>query len=541
MEDDDELHYQHVLPIRSSIDYSLELERQLDALDSPHGTHFPHASSLDPEVLSSIVIQLRNTLEQFTHERDELASSLVQAQANSATMEARAFSLEEQLEAQRKRADEAEAQLAEWKQKAEDNENQVGMLRSKVEESRRGVMRLQAESRRRSQIIPGTPVALDIPSSARTPASALSSKRMSFGLASPVASSAPGSFRPGVGHRRISSLSDPGFRMPESIDLLQASQGSITPPSPYKEIDVKSSPPKPAPLYIPRNEDFISQPDIPNPLAAEVDTLRAELASVKRELIDTKEAREASETCLRILREFVAQQNADPENPKDDVKGLKLPPLPTDSFLDEEEEKALPPKPEEEVKPSGWGGLRLWRTGSVSSSSQSSIVPSGVRMPNNTPNPSYYNPRSPTVTEATEGPSPLSNFVSSWTKSVDKSAAPLPPTPALTDDKDSLKSSVSSPAPSIIANAKSRFGFFGRSNSTSTPPSFTKDLGETGSMGGMSLNDTSITTSEKSEPVSPTGDDDVLVELPLKDDDHKTQIERGDITPRFGGETGFAV
>lgn len=74
----------------------------------------------------------------------------------------------------------------------------------------------------------------------------------------------------------------------------------------------------------------------------QVTLLKRELAAIKNQLDEAKDAREASEACLAALREFVkADGSVDSENGGEQtakaLKGMKLPPLPTDKDADEME------------------------------------------------------------------------------------------------------------------------------------------------------------------------------------------------------------
>ncbi|WOO80962.1 uncharacterized protein LOC62_03G004492 [Vanrija pseudolonga] len=85
----------------------------------------------------------------------------------------------------------------------------------------------------------------------------------------------------------------------------------------------------------------------------EVSALRAQLERLAVRLTESEEARDASENCLKALREFVASENSTAADA--DLGGIRLPPLPTDREADEapvQEKKAA----------AGWGvgGFSLW-------------------------------------------------------------------------------------------------------------------------------------------------------------------------------------
>jgi TolA-binding protein len=88
--------------------------------------------------------------------------------------------------------DDLREQLATAEAKAQDQADQIAMLRGKVEEARRGVMRLQTENRRASQL-----------QAAANSQELRTSKRASFIL--PPTPASPGGLSPGKHiHRRIS-------------------------------------------------------------------------------------------------------------------------------------------------------------------------------------------------------------------------------------------------------------------------------------------------------------------------------------------------
>jgi len=116
---------------RSSIDLSLELERQLDSESlPPDSPGFPRHSdgdnrtSLDPHVLAHIVTQLRDSVTHITRERDDLVHQLAESHSREAEIKdslalsvERCASLEMELEASRK--------------KSQDDDEAISMLRSK--------------------------------------------------------------------------------------------------------------------------------------------------------------------------------------------------------------------------------------------------------------------------------------------------------------------------------------------------------------------------------------------------------------------------
>jgi len=230
------------------------------------------------------------------------------------------------------------------------------MLRTKVEESRRGLMRLQTESRRVSQ----GPMPLDL-SRGGMPSfgGSASNKRASF---TPLTGS--GTPRPNA-HRRISSVSD---------SSLMFSDHGLLNPSPVAHSfiipDNASLSSGHPPVSSRRFSGLFtrgapSEPEIfPDLLSTELTSVRRELQTVKaeleelgHELSESNDARQASEACVEALRDFIAQHNV----------GVR--PVGT--------EAGPPPRPltggkgEETAKPGmGWG-FKLWKVDTLMSSSSS--------------------------------------------------------------------------------------------------------------------------------------------------------------------------
>ena len=152
-------------------------------------------------------------------------------------------------------------------------------------------MRLQTENRRTSQASLGidvSRVALPIIGGQ------IFNKRASFTPLTGSGSSVP------IGHRRLSSLSDSGL----GLDQTYRDNVSSLPP-----LDRAS-----------RRHSGLSRPSPSNldidARSAELEALRTQLRSAeeeleqaRRDLCDAKEAREASNTCVKALREFIEENN----------------------------------------------------------------------------------------------------------------------------------------------------------------------------------------------------------------------------------------
>ncbi|KAG0709150.1 hypothetical protein DFH29DRAFT_993318 [Suillus ampliporus] len=372
-----------------SIDLTLELERQLDDESNPNSpadtTERPQ--SLDPHVLASIITQLRLSLVDVTRERDELSKTVVELRTSEAEAADTLGHMTEKCSKMQEELDNARA-------KVKDDEDTISILRTKVEESRRGLMRLQSENRRASQV----PSALDlsragIPSLNGPP----SSKRASF---TPLIGSTAGRNN---AHRRISSVSD-------NISFFDGSHLTSPIPTPtpatFTLPDVQKSRTQP-PAHSRRMSGMFGRASPPQSLypseeSAELEILRrelnavkAELDDVKHELSETNEAREASDTCVKALRGFI-EENQVGAMPKG------LPPLP------DEVKKAAPAA-------AGWG-FKLWRADSV------------TQIPVQTPSPHTAHTASPSLSSLTP-PIPLSKKFGDFfgARATTGSVLPTPP------------------------------------------------------------------------------------------------------------------
>ena len=218
-------------------------------------------------------------------------------------------------------------------------------------------MRLQTESRRQSMVpIDSARSSLALPGFGSPP----SSKRTSF---TPLTGRPPG-------HRRISSVSDtssipiPDYCSPSP--RTQTFNITPSPPNSSRHFSGMQLPPTSGDSSMMTATEPPQVPDS-NPLAVvatvdsdELEMLRKELQSVKEELATAKhdlieaiEAKEASETCVKALREFIADNNvgavagggATTSGP------MKLPPPPTMTTGEDGSDRA---------KPNGGWGFKLW-------------------------------------------------------------------------------------------------------------------------------------------------------------------------------------
>ncbi|KAF8449125.1 hypothetical protein L210DRAFT_3388960 [Boletus edulis BED1] len=340
-----------------SIDLTLELERQLDneSLPPPTPIEAQRPQSLDTQVVAQIVTNLTSSLAEATRHRDELATSLSRSRA-------RENDLTDALAHMTDKCSQLQEGVDTAQNKAKDDENTISLLRTKVEESRRGLMRLQSESRRHSQV----PLGLDLSrASLASLAAPQSSKRSSF---APLTGSNAGRIN---AHRRISSVSDSSFAKLDG--------GSPPGPTNFAFPDHAMLANKLASM--PRSSGIFgraSPPPFQLDESAEVEMLRKELNAMRTELDEAKhelneaiEAREASELCVKALRAFIEENNVGA--PVANAGGSA----------------ATPPSSQAEskkgVQAAGSWGFKLWRTEPLAKSPPGAI-PTPIIPPTNTPN-----------------------------------------------------------------------------------------------------------------------------------------------------------
>lgn len=182
------------------------------------------------------------------------------------------------------------------------------------------------------------------------------------------------------------------------------------------------------------------------------DALVAEIATLRAQLEEAREARVASEECLKALREFIAgtttSHTAATTDGETGLAGIKLPPLPTDRDAEADEETQRTPQQEKKQGASGWS-LGLWRAAPVpapqsittSTRSEAGDIPSAVQSPE-----MQYDQQLPIVPYEQDAQNPLRNFVSSWSNAVPAGTPRIETPPA-------------------AAGGKKAFSFFARSSS----------------------------------------------------------------------------
>ncbi|QRW17012.1 Zf-CCCH domain protein [Rhizoctonia solani] len=368
--------------------------------------------------------------------------------------------------------DDLREQLATAEAKAQDQADQIAMLRSKVEEARRGVMRLQTENRRASQL-----------QAAANSQELRTSKRASFIL--PPTPASPGGLSPGKHiHRRISSMSEPSL-----ADQLRLS-GS---PSSF----VTSFP-----------EHISGRVTPPGPSAE-----------------DLRKFAPTSETAVRALREFIAENavgETKSNSGSEGLQGLRLPPLPSDA--DVADVDATPKKSEEPKR--GWGSwLKRGETSNSIPRPNLAPVSSAISLKVTPEDESV--PASATSTtpdklceQLDQEPHGFARFFGKTTSAASTPAVAPVPLPDI--------SRSSTPASHIEA----RYEPEGEESKHVPPP---LQLRREGSQ----RDSVSTATTDDPEPISPPAD---MVDIAL---DHRRPTEKeefaGERTPTVASTTGFAM
>ncbi|KAG6867815.1 hypothetical protein C0993_010693 [Termitomyces sp. T159_Od127] len=392
-----------------SIDLSLELERQLD-MESFPPTPTKHRTMnlgqddcahdfLDPQVLAHIVKQLQQALAEMTRDRDGLREQIALSHSHEAE-------LQDALQHMIDKASAMDVELTNARKKMKDDEEAIVLLRAKVEESRRGLMRLQTESRRHS-LAPADVTRVGIAPFGSSP----TTKRGSFTPMTGILTAMPG-------HRRIVSVND----SPTNSAFVQTANSSILTSA---DNSASSVSPNGARRYSCRLGRTSPQPDAApyhDQLVTQVEALRQELRSVKdkleqtnHELMEANEAREASEMCTKVLRDFIGENNigvTDPDTAS--VTSLKLPMPPMMANWNEDEGVAFQSK---KTAPPSWGFGKFWGD-STSKVSSDVSQPTSPITPHVTPSPS-------TSISATPLSRKIGGFFSSRTSSA-SSTMPMP-------------------------------------------------------------------------------------------------------------------
>ncbi|WVQ97071.1 hypothetical protein IAU59_004181 [Kwoniella sp. CBS 9459] len=339
-----------------------------------------------------------------------------------------------------------ESQLKEEVKKREVAEENVEMLRGQVEQARRGVMVLQKQEadRKRMSVMSGG-------GGAGMTGLGLGEEEVLSSFAS-MGAAEPGSRESRIAkrssmiarsHRRQSSQSEPAdihvdkpLVSPNSQAVGSAANAGVNTLRPgghgLRELRLGSTPTHaattlPSPNISTNNPHQSGYFDEPTPITAtfaspaypqpkkpespskkeieaveEATKLRSTITALQVKLEESEEARMASETCLKALREFMAGStstggNSGEQRPGDDagdekemsastadlLKGIRLPPLPTDRDAEEDENEAqraaaaASDKAKIPSSTSGWG-FKLWNARAGPTSPSREVPPTGV-------------------------------------------------------------------------------------------------------------------------------------------------------------------
>jgi hypothetical protein len=346
---------------KSSIDLSLELERELDALENSASDPLP----LDPQVLSSLVSQLRRSVAELTQTRDDLVASLSNARAESAE-------LRHTVDQAGERENELQGKVNRLEEQTQADRETINILRQKVEESRRGLMRLQTEHRRSSSVV--QPLTLDL----SKPGSTAKARQSLTGATGSLASRLSGPAPAAKGHRRFSSIAGTSGQEINftSDDLSPVSEAPLRPLRKLNRLSYVAN----GELELPHTAPLPNQ-DIDD-FAESLRDARSEIEQLKGRLAEAEEAREASDSCAKALKEFIEHHRIG-----EDEGGTSLQPM--------------RPQPEKKVS-GGWGGIKLWGSQANNKSSdevslKAPSIASGPKSPSMSPRSSMV-PQSPTPT-----------------------------------------------------------------------------------------------------------------------------------------------
>ena len=259
---------------------------------------------------------------------------------------------------------------------------------------RRGLMRLQSESRRHSQV----PSALDLSRAGLgSLAAPQTAKRASF---APLTGSSAARIN---AHRRISSVSDSGFAKFDSGSP-HTSPGLTSYALPDSTMRSAPAPRSPGIFGRASPPPFIFQAEESTEvemLRKELNTLRTELEEAKHELNEANEAREASELCVKALRGFIEDNNVGA-------------PMPSGSGSTAAPSSSLG-EPKKGAQATGGWGFKLWRTEPLAKNPPG-VAPAPVIPPTSTPSPppqpltrklgEFFGARNPSISSTTPVKSP---------------------------------------------------------------------------------------------------------------------------------------
>lgn len=408
----------------------------------------------DTEAVQNLITSLRATLTTT----QTLLSTQAARLSNLADVETEVAKLKDERAFLAAAKEASDAKLKEEIKKREVAEETVEALRGQVEHARRGVMTLQKQEKERKRM---------------STIGGLSGLGLGQGDEEEVlkdlasAGKDKDKWRQSTttkAHKRISSQSEPDGMYATSTIMVSPNQvhtpvmgQSISQPSRggLRELRLGAGNSVTSPPHVSSTSPLptISQEDTPiSPIIApsfistsneETARLRNEITTLQIQLDQAEEAREASENCLKALREFIAASPGGGADTVDgqmdltsaDLIGIRLPPLPTDK--DPDEPPTPPAKEDKRQLSGGWGLGKYWKGQSNTMSPHSTTVepstpgllspgPSVRSLPQRASSPTSTISQLPSAQEPleekvnaipTSGTS-LANFVSGWTKTV---------------------------------------------------------------------------------------------------------------------------
>jgi hypothetical protein len=332
-------------------------------------------NSVDNELaLQTIVAHLRRELDNVTDSYDEAIARLAELRTERAQLQAANCDSRDRVDMLNSRVAELDSQTEEERSKrmlaeaeCEEQKETVSMLRQQLEESRKAIMRLQTESlhqsnntrnkkNRPASLATGTSLLGIVPGERKTSISPAFARSISNPESHPATAPAgkddderrkarvqeamlalDGSrpSPPDENRKQRRHFSAIGLGLPNFGQQQQSSSSARDPSRRPAQLIL--------PLSLTPSSSFfhLHQQQSSPPTADELLSLKAEVSRLRLELSESNEARQASESCVKALRDFVLSTENDGA-PADSLKGISLPPLPTDASEDDDEESDPP-------------------------------------------------------------------------------------------------------------------------------------------------------------------------------------------------------